>query len=70
LKEFETLYKNIDLGILVAKNNVVDYTNDFFQNFISQVNNYDETSMLDLKVFKFFKNKTGASEAPNNNFSS
>ena len=30
LKEFETLYQNIDLGIMVVKNGVVDYANELF----------------------------------------
>jgi hypothetical protein len=51
LKEFETLYQNIDLGILVAKNDIIDYTNDLFRNFMEKTLNFDENSILDLKVF-------------------
>ena len=32
LKEFEELYQNIDLGIIVAKNNCLDYANNKFKN--------------------------------------
>ena len=51
---------------MVVKNNAVDYANDYLKNFISQVKNYDETRMLDLKVFKFFKNTTNEPKLANN----
>jgi hypothetical protein len=47
LKEFETLYQNIDLGILVAKNNIIDYSNDLFRNFMEKTLNFDKNSFLD-----------------------
>jgi ABC-type lipoprotein export system ATPase subunit len=51
LKEFETLYQNIDLGIMVAKNDIIDYANDLFKNFMEKTLNFNENSILDLKVF-------------------
>ena len=51
LKEIENLYQNIDLGILVAKNDIVDYTNDLFRNFMEKTLNFDEDCILDLMVF-------------------
>jgi ABC-type lipoprotein export system ATPase subunit len=62
LKEFETLYQNIDLGILVAKNDNIDYTNDLFRNFLEKTLNFDENNILDLRVFKFFKNTNTGNE--------
>jgi hypothetical protein len=56
LKEFESLYQNIDLGILVAKNDIIDYTNDLFRNFMEKTRDFEENCILDLRVFEFFKN--------------
>jgi len=51
LKEFETLYQNIDLGILVTKDDFIDYSNDLFRNIIEKTLNFDENTILDLMVF-------------------
>lgn len=40
MKEFEALYQNIDLGILVTKNDAVDYANDLFTKFMEKTINY------------------------------
>ena len=37
LKEFEALYQNIDLGIIVSKKGVIEYANDFFKNFMQEI---------------------------------
>ena len=55
LKEFEALYQNIDLGIVVAKNNCLDYANNMFKESMQKVKDYQENGLLHLKAFRIFK---------------
>ena len=55
MKEFEALYQNIDLGIVVAKNNCLDYANNKFKESMQKVKDYQENGLLHLKAFRLFK---------------
>ena len=63
LKEFESLYQNIDLGIIVTNNGAVEYSNDFFKKFMKNLdaNIEDCSKILNMKSFNCIRRKTSIS---------
>ena len=61
LKDFQSLYQNIDLGIIVSSNGVIEQANDYFETYMKKlIPDYDQINILDLKIFLRMK------KAPNN----
>ena len=58
--EMNELFENLEEGILVMKNNTINYTNQIFANVLSNINALGNNGtitnkILDYKIFKLFE---------------
>lgn len=61
LKDFQQLYKNIDLGILVTQDGKLMQANDFFEEFMKNFSS-DKTKFLDLRIFNVVRKAHNSAE--------
>ena len=56
MKDFQSLYQNIDLGIIETSNGIINQSNDYFEAFMKSIMpHYDKSSVLNQKIFQVMK---------------